>query len=223
MGEDFVELAADGALAGRVALTLDVGGILEEGEYAGFAVFGEGVQVEEMMVGGRGVDFEIAGVDDDSEWRVNGKGDAIDQAVRDADGMNGEDSGFEALVGAHLAEVGVVEQAMLVELVFDVGQGEFRAPNGYVEVGENPGQRADVVFVAVSENDAADAVTIFGEIRNVGNDDVDAEQFGFGEHEAGVDDENVVSVADGHAVHTELAQAAKGDDLQLSSWHQVYA
>ena len=34
VGEDFVELAADGALAGRVSLALDVGGILKQGQHA---------------------------------------------------------------------------------------------------------------------------------------------------------------------------------------------
>ncbi len=213
MGENFVELSSYCTLAGRVAFALNVGGILKEGEDAGFAVFGEGVQIEEMIVGGSGIDFEIAGVDDDAERRMNGEGDAIDEAVRDADGVDGEDSGFEALVGAHLAQVGVVEESVLVEFVFDVGQRELRAPHGDVEVGENPGQCADVIFVSVSENDTTDAVAIFGEIGNVGNDDVDAEQFGFGEHEAGVDDEDIVSVADGHAVHTELAEPPQGNNL----------
>ena len=63
------------------------------------------------------------------------------------------------------------------------------------------------------------ALAVFDEIGNVGDDDVDAEQFGFGEHESGVDDDDVVAPADGHAVHTELAQAAEGDNLQFSSWH----
>ena len=76
-----------------------------------------------------------------------------------------------------------------------------------------------MVFVAVGEDDAADALAIFDEIRNVGDYDVDAEKLGFREHESGVDDDDVVAPADGHAVHTELAQAAKGDNLQFSRWH----
>ena len=156
VGENFVELAADGAFAGRVSLALDVGGILKQREHAFFAVFGEGVQVEELVVGGRGIDFEIAGVDDDAERRVDGERDAIDQAVRDVDGMDGEGAGLEALVGAHLAEVGVVEQSVLFEFVFDVGEGELGALDRHLEFGENPGQRADVIFVAVGEDDAAD-------------------------------------------------------------------
>ena len=126
---------------------------------------------------------------------------------------------LEALVGAHLAQVGVVEQSVLVELVFDVGERELGAPDGDVEFGEHPGQRADVVFVAVGEDDSANALAVFGEIGNVGDDDVDAEEFGFGEHESGIDDDDVVSPANGHAVHAELAEAAEGNDLQFSGGH----
>ena len=219
VGEDFVELAADGALAGRVSLALDVGGILKQGQHARFAVFGEGVQVEKFVVGGCGINLEIASVNDDAERRVDREGNAIDQAMRDLDRMNREGSGLEALVGAHFAEVGVVEQAVLVEFVFDVSERELGAPDRDVKFGEHPGECADVVFVAVSEDDSANALAVFGEIRNVGNDDVDAEEFGFGEHESGVDDDDVVSPADGHAVHAEFAEAPEGNDLQFSGGH----
>ena len=133
-GEDFVELAAHGALAGRVAVALDVGGILKQRQHALFAVFGEGMQIEELVVGGRGIDFEIAGMDDDAQRRVNRERNAIDQAVRDLDRMDGERSQLEALVGAHLAQVGVVEQAVLFELVFHIGQREFGAKDGNVQL-----------------------------------------------------------------------------------------
>ncbi len=155
VGENFVELAANRALAGRVAFALDVGGILKQRQHAVLAVLGEGVQVEKFVVGGRGIDFEIAGVNDDAERRVNGERHAIDQAVRDVNGMNGEDSGLEPLVGAHFAQVGVVEQAVLVEFVFDVGERELGAPDRDFEFGEHPGQRADVIFVAVGQDDSA--------------------------------------------------------------------
>ncbi len=82
-GKDFFKLAAHGALAGRVAGALDVGGILKQREHAFFAVFGEGVQIEESIVGWRGIDFEVAGVDQHAERRMNRERDAIDQAVRD--------------------------------------------------------------------------------------------------------------------------------------------
>ncbi len=78
-----------------------------------------------------------------------------------------------------------------------------------------------MIFVTVSENDSADTLTVLDEVRNVGNDDVHAEELGFGEHQSGVDDDDVVAPAHGHAVHTELAQTSEGNDLQFSSGHGV--
>ena len=78
-----------------------------------------------------------------------------------------------------------------------------------------------MIFVAVGEHDAANMLAVLHQIRNVGDYDIDAEQFGFGEHEAAVDDNNVVSPADGHAVHTELAKAPERNNLQFSSGHEV--
>ena len=97
---------------------------------------------------------------------------------------------------------------MLVEFVFDIGERELGAVNGDIQFGQDPRQCSDVIFVAVSEDDAADALAVLFEIGDVGDHDVDAEQFGFGEHESGIDDEDVVSPAHGHAVHTELAESA---------------
>jgi hypothetical protein len=48
------------------------------------------------------------------------------------------------------------------------------------------------------------------EVSDVGNDNIHSEQFGFGEHKAGVDDDNIVTIAHGHAVHSEFAKTAKG-------------
>src|SRR4030081_2512298 len=121
--------------------------------------------------------------------------------------MNGEDADLETFSSAHFSQVGVVEQAMLVELVFDVCERELGAPDRDVQFGENPRQRADVIFVTVSEDDSSNSLTIFDEIGNIRYNDVDAQQLGLREHQAGIDDDDVIPPADSHAVHTELAQA----------------
>ena len=221
MGEHFVELPPHRALAGRVAFALDVGRILEQRQHAGLAVFGEGVQIEQPVVGGRGIDFEVAGMNDHAQRRVDGERHAIHQAVRDLNGIDGEGPDLETLARADLAQIGVVQQSVLFELVFDVGQGELRAPDRNVQLAENPGQGADVVFVPVGENDAFHPLPVFDQVGNIGNNNVDAQQFGFGKHQAGVDDDDIVTPAHGHAVHSELAQAAEGYDVQFSSWHAV--
>jgi hypothetical protein len=106
---------------------------------------------------------------------------------------------------------------MLIELVFDVRQRELGAPDWDVQLREDPRQGSDMIFVTVGEDNSSDALTIFDEIGNIGYNNVDAQKFGLREHQAGVDDDDVIPPADGHAVHTELAQAPKRDNLQFSS------
>ncbi len=174
-----------------------------------FAEVGEALEVEGLAVGWGKVDFEVAGVEDDADGRVDGEGDAVDERVRDADGHDREGPEGEALAGQHLDQVGVVEEAVFVEFALDEGEGEFGSVDGNVQLGEDPGQAADVVFMAVREQDGFDLVAVFGEVGDVGDDDVDAEEFFFGKHQAGVDDDDVILPAEGHAVHTELAEATQ--------------
>src|ERR1035438_10901509 len=71
------------------------------------------------------------------------------------------------------------------------------------------------------EDNAANPLAVLDQVGDVGDHNVDPEQFSFGEHEPGVDYDNIVVPADRHAVHTELAEAPQGDNLQFSSWHGV--
>jgi hypothetical protein len=132
-------------------------------------------------------------------------------------GWNRERSNLEALSRTNFMQVGVVEKLMLVELVLDIGERKLGAPDGNVQFAENPGQGSDVIFVPVGENDAAHHFAILKQVRNVGDNDVDAQQLGFGEHESGIDNDDVIAIADGHAVHAELAHAAQRNDMQFSS------
>ena len=73
--------------------------------------------------------------------------------------------------------------------------------------------------MAVGEDDGADMLLVFNEIGDIGNNDIDAEQFRLGKHHPGIDHDNVVFPAHGEAVHAELAQAAQGNDLQFFGLH----
>src|SRR5689334_3947173 len=102
---------------------------------------------------------------------------------------------------------------MFFELVLDVGERKLGAVHGDVQLGQDRGQSADVVFVTVCEQDGANMIAVFEKIADVRDDDVNPEQFGFGEHETGVDDNDVVAPTNGHAVHAEFAEAAKRYDM----------
>src|ERR1700739_4280642 len=211
--KDLVQAGNDGAFAGGVAGALDVGGILEKGEHAAFAVFGEGVQVESLVVEGREIDFEVAGMNDDADRRFDGEGNAINQRVGDADGLDGERAEGELFFRRNFDELDFVEELVFFELAFNISQREFGGVDGPLELAEDPGQSADVVLKAMGEDDGADVFPVLGEVGDVGHDDVDAQKFRFREHEAGVDHDNVVFPADRQAVHSEFAEAAEGDDF----------
>jgi hypothetical protein len=113
----------------------------------------------------------------------------------------------------HLVQDGVIQQFVLVELVLNVGQGKFGAPDGNIDLRQYPWQRADVILMGVGEEDAAHLVAVLKQVCDIGHDDVYAEQFRLGEHQAGVDNNNVIAPADRHAVHAELAESAKRNKL----------
>jgi len=68
-----------------------------------------------------------------------------------------------------------------------------------------------VIFVTVCEDDRFDLVAILLEIGDVGDDEIDAEEFGFGEHHAGVNNDDGFADANGHHVHTEFAETTERD------------
>ncbi len=103
--------------------------------------------------------------------------------------------------------------AVLFQLALDVGEREFGGVDGNVQLRQQPGQRADVVFVSVRQHHGAHVLPVLEQIAEVGDDDVHAQQLGFGEHEPGIDDDDVVTPANGHAVHAEFAESAQRYNL----------
>src|SRR5664279_686563 len=171
------------------------------------------MQVEEAVVRGGGIDLEVAGVEQGAERRVNGQRHAVHQAVRDLDGIDRERPDLKALAGSDLVEHGIVQLTMLFQFAFHIGQGEFGAVDRDVQLGEEPGQRSDVIFVAVGENNGAYMGAILDQVGDIGDNDVHTQQLGFREHESGVNDDNVVAPANGHAIHAEFAESPERHNL----------
>src|SRR5450631_812987 len=82
-GKNFAKFGANGAFTWRITAALDVGRILQQREHTFFSVLGESVKIEQAIVGGGGVNFEVAGMNHDSERSMNRQRNTIHQAVRD--------------------------------------------------------------------------------------------------------------------------------------------
>ena len=109
----------------------------------------------------------------------------------------------------YFVQLGFIKQRVLFEFLAHDGQRKFRAVNRDVYFGQNIGNGADVIFVRVGEDDGAHHALVLLQVGDVGDDDVDAEQFLLGEHQAGVNYDDVVAGAQREHVHTELAQPAQ--------------
>ena len=72
---------------------------------------------------------------------------------------------------------------------------------------------ADVVLVAVREDERRDPAAIGVERADIGNDQVDAEELRPGKHHAGVDEQSGIPAGDEQHVHAELADPAERDDV----------
>ena len=105
---------------------------------------------------------------------------------------------------------------VLLQPAFHQRQRKRRAVYRDVDFRQEVRHRANVIFVAVRQDDGAHVLLVLLEERQVRHHQVDAQQFGPGEHHPAIDHYDVFAVTDGGHVHPELAQSAQGDYLQLS-------
>src|SRR5260370_38901475 len=78
-----------------------------------------------------------------------------------------------------------------------------------------------MILVSMRKNKATHHGGVLLEIAKVGSDNVHAKKFGIRKHHSGIDNNNVVAVAKGHRIHSELAKSAERDDLEFAISHTI--
>ena len=163
---------------------------------------------------GRVVELVVAGVDAEAAGRFEDDRGRVGDRVRHPDELEPERAELDrVVVGRHLAQLRLAQQAVLVELRLDEPEREAgRDHDRDAHLAHEVREAADVVLVAVREHDAADHRLALAQVRDVGQDEVDAEMLVAREREAGVDDDDrAVGLVDGHVL-ADLAEAAERDD-----------
>src|SRR4029077_4977851 len=108
-----------------------------------------------------------------------------------------------------LAQVGLPKDAVLLELRLQEAQREPGAVDRDVELLPRIRQAADVVFMAVAQEDAEHVAAAVEQIGDVGEDQVDAEHVLLREHQACVDDEDLFLPLQSPHVDADFAEAAQ--------------
>src|SRR5262249_48130064 len=131
-----------------------------------------------------------------------------------ADRFEGEGPELERAPDLYRGEIDLPRvEAMLREALAAELDGVRGAVDGDVELREEGGDRADVVLVAVGEDDAAEAVAPSEDIVEGGVENMDAEVVRR-KGDAAVDEHDAVVLLDREAVHADLPEAAEGDEAE---------
>jgi len=109
------------------------------------------------------------------------------------------------------------EQRMLFKFLPHQRQRELRAVNRHVQITKNVGDRANMIFMRVRQDDGSHHAPVLFQVGNVRDDDIDAQQLLLGKHQSRIDHDDVLATAEGHHVHAELAQPAQRNSPQRRS------
>jgi len=106
-------------------------------------------------------------------------------------------------------ELRIPQTSVLLQLHGDQAVGQPGRIHRHVQVTQNVGEGADMVFVAMGYQQGPDPRPVLDQVADVGNREVDPWHCLAGEQDAGVDDDDVVAVFQGHHVLADLTETAK--------------
>ena len=157
----------------------------------------------------------VAGVDDGAHLSVDGESHGVGDGMVHMDELHGELACPDALARLYGDELGGFHQLVLLQLQLDETGGEAGAVDGHVDLLEHIGDGADVVLVAVGDEQAPNPGFVLDEIRHIGDHAVDAVHVITGEGHTTVHHDDLTAVFIGGHVLADLVETAKGNDFQF--------
>ena len=123
----------------------------------------------------------------------------------------------EPEIALHLdrVELDLAGQPLLLELAGDQAGGERRRVERHAEIVGEIGDGADMVLMAVGEDDAEQIVAALLDEGEIGQDQLDARISGIGEGQAEIDHHPFALAAVEIDVHADLARAAEREEEEL--------
>ena len=119
------------------------------------------------------------------------------------------------LPGLHGDELGLLEEAVLLQLQLDEPRREPGAVYGHVHLAQDVGDGSDVVLVSVGDEQPPDTALVLDEVCGVGDDQVDAVHVPVREAHAAVHHNEFAAVFINCHVLADLVETAKGDNFHF--------
>ena len=212
-GKEIADAGGHLLLGGGKAGLLGVGRVAQQGQNALLAVIGQGGKVG-GAAGQRGIiDLEVAGLDDGARRAVDGEGHGVRDGVVHMDRLHRKAAQLDLLSGGDLHELGLARKAEFLQLVADEAAGQAGAVDGQVELLQQVGDAADVILVAVGDEQTLDLILVLHHEGHVGDDHIDAEHIVIREDEAAVHDDHITAALIDRHVLAHFAEAAQRIDM----------
>src|SRR5437762_13260767 len=108
--------------------------------------------------------------------------------MRDVEELHFERTKLNLVLAFDDVDLRVFKQSVLRQLVLHESHREAAAVQRNIQIRKNERQRADVIFVGVRQEDGFDFTSVLEKKGDIGNDDIDPEEFFVRKHYAGIDD-----------------------------------
>ena len=200
---------ADLTLALGITGSLRIGRVRQQAKDALAAELRKPRKVYHTAVDGGAVYLEVTRLNHRATVALDGEGYGVGYRVIDMYHLNGERAELYHVAGGDLMELRAAEQPVLLELALDEADGELCAVNGDIDRLEQVSKAADMILVAVGDDNALYLICVALDIGKIGYDQVDARHIGVGERQTAVDKEHIVLVfIEGHIL-ADLVEAAE--------------
>jgi hypothetical protein len=215
-----VEALADAEFRARRRVLEDVGRIAGQSEHAGVADRAQLRLRRGIAKLRRVVELPVAGVEDAAVRRVDQQRVALGDRMGERDVAEAERPEPEIALHLDCVELHLPGQPLLLQLAGDQPGGERRRVERHAEIVGEIRNGADMVLMAVGEDDAEQVLAPLLDEGEIGQDQFDAGIGRIGEGEAKVDHDPFALAAVEIDVHANLAGAAEREEEQfLAGFH----
>ncbi len=119
----------------------------------------------------------------------------------------------------HRVQIRFGQGAVARQLHFQQPAGEGRGVDGGLNLGQHMVQRADVILVAVGDDDPAHLIAAAEHIIKIGDDVIHAQHIAVGEHQAGIHNQDLALIFIHHHIFTNFPQSTQGHNANCLFIH----
>ena len=213
--KQLIESFADLALGCGQTRLFHVCRVAKQCEYTLVSKLAEAWQIDNLALNRRKVYLKVACVHDRSDRRFYRKSNSVCNAVVNCNKLNAEAAKAEYIAGFFGEYLRIVQQIVLFELELNKRRSERSRVYGNVQVMNNVRHCADVILVPVGYNNAAHLFGVGFEIRNVGNNNINAVHILVRKAKSAVNNDYIRAKFNGCHILADLSKTAKGNDFQF--------